>query len=259
MQPYISFNGVSSLDKGLRLIAAEPFIIPSRTRQREYIPGKIGSIASDFEMPAIGYTLRFAASGADKGKVVRKLHNIASWIMTARIMTVWHDPEHYFMGSVEGDTDFSMLTRRNGQLEIEFICDPPCRHKALVTGGFIPSFTLPIPEQISESVKTVEAVGKTTDFSLTVGTINSPIPPALYMRLTGYWSTLNIGGMTITEGSGSTTLYIDCEAQEVYKIVSGVRTPVKYSGDFPALINGGIAVSGTGFSLTARLLVIERG
>lgn len=259
MQPYITFNGVNSLDKGLRLVAAEPFIIPTRNRHREYIPGRIGSIASEFELPAASYKLRFAANGKDKSDVVRKMHDIASWILTANIMTVWHEPEYYYIGSVEGEADFSMITKHNGQLEIDFICDPPCRHKAVTAGGFMPSFTTPIPEQINENIKTAEAVKQTESFTLDAGNVNGSLPPALYIRITGYWQSLNMGGLLLPEGSGNATLFIDCEEQEAYKIVSGIRVPIKYSGDFPKLIDGSIPISGKGFNLTARLLVIERG
>jgi phage-related protein len=265
MAPYIKFNGVRSDALGLRLVSAEPFILPKRTRQREYIPGRLGSISSaDFEMPAVGYRIRLAAMDADKSAVVSKMHSIASWALSARMMTVWHEPGYYYTGAVEGDSSFSMLSRRNGMIEIEFICDPPCRQHVLKTGdAWFPSVIYPIPEQISSTINTASATNKTAAFVLPAGAFNSPLLPALHLSLTGTWTTLILGGtLTITEAKGSaTTLYIDCEAQEVYRIVTGTRTPVKYSGDFPVLAaNGDMAITGTGFNLTAaRLLVIERG
>lgn len=262
--PYITFNGVSSISKGLRLVETEPFILPRRERQHETIPGRIGGIASEsFDMPAAGYRLRLAAAGADKADLVSLFHSVAAWVLAARTLTVWHEPAYYFTGAVEGDSDFSMLNRRHGTLELTFLCDPPCRQLAKVSAAaFIPSMDTPIPEQLTDTVKTVGAANKVAAFNLDAGTIGGALPPALHLALTGTWTTLLIGGtLTITEAFGSSgTLYIDGDNQEVYKLVSAVRTPVSYSGDFPALTAGKLAVDGTDFSLSvARLLVIERG
>ena len=265
MAPYIKFNGVRSNALGLRLVSAEPFILPKRTRQREYIPGRLGSISSaDFDMPAVGYRIRLAATGADKSEVVSKMHSIASWALSAQIMTVWHEPGHYYTGSVEGDSSFSMLSRRNGMIEIEFICDPPCRQRANIPAGvWLPELDLPIPEQLSDMASTDYAMAKTTAFALRSAGLDNALPPALHLALTGTWTSLTIGDtLTITEAAGaSAALYIDGEAQEVYRIVTGTRTPVKYSGDFPTLNEDGeLGVTGAGFNLsTAYPHVIERG
>ena len=269
MTPYIKLNGVSSSLLGLRLVSAEPFIIPKRTRQREYIPGRLGSISSaDFEMPAMGYRIRLAATGTDKASTVNALHSVASWVLSARIMTVWHEPGYFYTGAVEGDTDFSMFSRRNGVLEIEFLCDPPCRQRASIPAGmWFPELDKPIPEQLSDLASTDYAKAKTTAFTLRSAGLTNTLPPALHLALTGTWTTLDLGSgagntLSITEAAGtSRTLYIDCDAQEVYRLVSTVRTPVKYSGQFPVLNEDGeLPVSGVAFNLsTAYLLVIERG
>lgn len=262
MTPYITFNGISSVDMGLRLVEAEPFIIPRRNRQREYLPGRLGSIASSaFEWPAIGYKLRLAAAGADKSAVVRALHQITNWALSARIMTIWHDPAIYYTGAVEGDASFSMLTKHTGMLEIEFMCDPGCHHRAVgLPDGWTPSLNIPLPEQITDTNNTVMATARTTAFTLSAQ-VKTTLPPALYLAVTGTWAQLVIGGtLTITQAaSETTTLYIDCEAQVVYQQLAGIRTPVRYSGDFPALTNGNLQIDGTAFDITARLLIIERG
>lgn len=262
MTPYITFNGISSIDMGLRLVKAEPFVLPARNRQREYIPGRIGSIAaSEFEWPAIGYKLQLGAAGADKGEVVRALHRIAHWALSARIMTVWHTPEHYYIGAIEGEAQFSMLTRRNGVLEIEFMCDPPCRHKAVgLAEPWTPSLSAPIPEQITDTISSARATARTDAFTLNAQ-VNSPLPPALYLAIEGTWTQLIIGGaLTITEAATeNATIYIDFEAQEVYRVAAGVGIPVRYKGDFPALSNGNLSVDGLAYNVTAKLLIIERG
>ena len=260
MKPYVKFNGVSSADLGLRLVHSEPFIVPIRERRREIIPGRMGSIAqADFEYPEMRYRLRLAVEGS-KALAVEAAHAVAAWALSARTMQVWHTPDHYYTGAVEGDTAFEMLARRTGQLALEFVCDPPCRHKTKITAPWIPSTDLPIPEQISTTIKTAEALSVTGNRTLDVGTVAGSQPPALYLRLTGSWTALQVGGLQITEGSGSTNLYIDCEAQECYKIVTGTRTNVKHKGDFPALTDGKLTISGSSLNLSAaRLLVIERG
>lgn len=261
MIPFITLNGVSSLDKGLRLVETRPFLLPTRTRQRDTVPGRIGSISSaDFEIPAKGIRLLLAHEGNGKQEVIEHLFEIADWALNARMLTLWHDPDHYYTGAIEGDTDFSMLTKRHGQLEMTFMADPPCRHRALAEGGFIPSPALPIPEQISDAVKTAVATGQSSAFELDALNVKGAFPPALYLKMSGYWGTLSIGGLEITESSSNTTLYIDGAAQEVYKMVGGTRTNVRHTGTFPQLASNKLSVSGTDFNLsTARLLVIERG
>lgn len=262
MTPYITLNGVSSLDKGLRLIAAETFVIPKRTRQRENVPGRLGSIASDvFEYPTRAIKLRLGGTNTDKAAVSQDLHAVADWLLSARMLTIWHSPEHYYLGAVEDDTGFSMLTRTTGQIEVDFLCDPPCRHKAKVTGGFIPALNQPIPEQLSNTNMTAKAAAQTAAFSLSAGTVAGSLPPALYLKITGTWTSLTIGGsLSITEAAAtSTTIFIDCDAQEVYQLVAGARTPVRFSGAFPALASGSLGVDGVGFSVDAHILVIERG
>lgn len=261
MAPYITLNGISSLDKGLRLLEASPFILPARTRQRETIPGRIGSISSAaFEMPAKGIRLSFSREGEGKADIINDLHNVASWALQGNVLTLWYSPAHYYTGSIEGNIDFSMLTKKHGRLDMEFIADPPCRHRALVSGGFIPSPELPIPEQISDVIKTAVTGNQNTAFDLDAGEVRGSLPPALYLKVTGSWTDLSIGSLAITESTENISLYIDSVAQEAYKIVSGVRTNVKHSGGFPALVSNKLSISGTSFSLsTARLLVIERG
>lgn len=261
MTPYIKLNGVSSLDKGLRLVEAKPFVLPRRSRQRESIPGRLGSISSsEFETPAKGIRILLAHAGDGKQEAIEHMFGVSDWALSARTLTLWHAPDHYYTGAIEGDVDFSMLSRKHGQLDMEFMADPPCRHRALVTGGFIPSPALPIPEQISDTIKTAVATGQSSGFELDALNVKGTFPPALYLKFSGYWGTLNIGGLEIIESSSNTTLYIDSITQEVYKMVGGVRTNVRHMGDFPELTNNKLNVSGTDFNLsTARLLVIERG
>lgn len=260
MKPYVKFNGISSADLGLRLIHSEPFILPSRSRRREVIPGRLGSIAqAAFEYPEMRYRLRLAVEGS-KALAVEAAHAVAAWALSARTMQVWHTPDHFYTGAVEGDNSFEMLTRQTGQLVLEFVCDPPCRHKAKTAADWIPSLELPIPEQISTTIKTAEALSVTGTTTLDAGTVAGSQPPALYLRLTGSWTAMQVGSLQITEGSGSTNLYIDCEAQECYKIVTGNRINVKHKGPFPALVDGKLTISGSSLNLSAaRLLVIERG
>ena len=261
MTTYITLDGVSSIDKGLRLVEAAPLILPARSRQREYLPGRIGSIsASEFEYPAVAYKIRLALAGEGKADIVSQLSGLAGWMLSARRLAVWHDPDHYFTGAVEEAPAFTMLTRKTGQLEISFLCDPPCRQKAKVAGGWIPEAFLPIPEQITAAVNTASGAGSAA-FTLSGGAVSGALPPAAYLRITGTWQTLVLGGaLTVTEAmAAAADLYVDCDAQEVYRLASGVRTPVRYTGTFPDPAGGSLTVDGTGFDVTARLLIIERG
>lgn len=265
MVPYITLNGISSIAKGLRLVSAAPFILPRRTAERETIPGRIGDIvSSDFSYPSIGYQIGLSASGANKAAVVVAMHDIAKWILDARVLTVWHEPECYFTGAFEGGANFNMLGRKNGVLDIEFMCNPPCRQHAKLAGAgsWIPLTTLPIAEQLDATNQSASVTSKTEAFTFASLTLDSPIKPALHMSITGTWTSLLIGGtLAITEAFASPdVLYIDCDAQEVYRVTGGVRTIVTYSGDFPTFTGGALAVDGVAFDISlARMLVVERG
>lgn len=266
-EPYITLDGVSSITKGLRLVEAVPFIIPKRTYAREAIPGRLSGIRSATPTYSpTGWKIVLAREGADKSGTVNDLQLLTPWFLTATKLKTWHDTAKYYLGVVEGDDNFDMLSRRAAQIKIEFMCDPPCYHKVRsIQAGWEPVLTALIADQITDATETCSVMLATGGTFPSV-TYAAAHPAALYIKITGTWTALTIGGASglVLNWAAATekTIYIDCEAQQVYYYSGGVLTSlVGYiSGDFPVLTaTAAIAITGTAFSIVARMLVIERG
>lgn len=266
-EPYITLDGVSSVTKGLRLVEAVPFILPKRTYAREAIPGRLSGIRSAApNYSPTGWKITLVRTGADKSSAVNDLQLLTPWFLTATKLKTWHDTTKYYLGVVDGDDNFDMLSRRDAQIKIDFLCDPPCYHKVRsIQAGWEPVLASLIADQITDATETC-SVTLSTSGALPSVTYAAAHPAALYFKITGTWTTLTIGGATglvLNWAAGvSTSIYIDCENQQVYYYNGGVLTSLMgyISGDFPALTTtAAIAVNGTAFSIVARMLVIERG
>jgi len=203
--------------------------------------------------------------GADKPDIVESIQALVPWMLNATRLTSWHSPTKYYTGGIESGPDFNMLSRRNGQLKFEFVCDPPCYNLARsIQAGWAPAYGL-VADQIDDMNETC-SVSLTAAGALPSVTYTAFHPAALYFKITGTWTSLTIGGslgMVLAWPAATTkTIYVDCDNQQVYYYNGGVLTSLMsyFSGDFPVLTStGAIAVSGTAFSVTVRMLAIERG
>jgi len=264
---YILLDGVSNVDKGIALESVVPFIIPKRSRTREPLPGRLSAPERlDWDYQPTAIKLGFIARCADKAAVVNAMQSAAAWLQAGSKLRLWYAPEKYYLGAVEGECEFSMLTRNHGRLSAEFLCNPPCWHRTLTKqAGWEPLPGTPVPEQISAATETA-SVSLTAPGSLPLIGYASAFPAALYLAVTGTWDTLNLGGAQGLVLNWKTpqamTVYVDCEAQQVYHRLGGVMTSLMgyCSGDFPALTaTSAIAIAGQNIDVTVRLLAIERG
>ncbi len=263
---FAMLDGVSNEDKGLMLSSVTPLLFPKRTRNREPRPGKLTAIESVYwQYQALPIRLTFTLNGTDKDDIINKFQALSGWMLNASELRLWYNLDKYYLGAIEtNNDDFKLITSQYGQIIVDFMCNPPCWHKVRSKqAGWQPSAGTPIPEQITASTETVS---RTNAGELPAVSYTAVHPAALYFAITGTWTTLAIGGgagLVIPWAAvGSTTLYIDCDAQEIYHKAGGVMTSVPFAGDFPALdINsaGAIAVAGENLSATTRMLVIERG
>jgi hypothetical protein len=206
--------------------------------------------------------LNFYMEGTGKDDCVNKYQAISGWLLNASELRLWYDSEKYYLGSVEGDPEFEMISICKARIGVDFMCNPPCWHKTRSKqSGWDPAAGTPIPEQITADTETVSRINAGDLPSVTYAAAH---PASLYFTITGTWDDLAIGGaaglvIPFTTPQ-SMTLYIDCDAEVVYHKLGGVMTAVPYSGDFPQLLKtGAIAVAGTNMAATTRLLVIERG
>lgn len=263
IEPYALLDGVSSIDKGLMLGSVSPLILPRRTRNREPRLGLLTSVESVYwQYQASPIRLNFNLDGIGKDDLINKFQALSGWILNASELRLWYDPNKYYLGAVEGDLEFEMISRYRARIALDFMCNPPCWNKVCSKqAGWGPAAGTPIPEQITAATETVS---RTNAGDLPSVTYEAAHPAALYFAITGTWTSLAIGGaagLVINWPTPqSLTLYIDCDAQEIYHKLGGVMTAVPYSGDFPALEStGAIAVAGADLAATIRMLVIERG
>jgi len=260
---YAKLNGISSVDKGLMLSDVMPLILPKRAKDREPRLANLAAVESIYwKYQSSPIRLKFTVEGTDKADLVNKLQSVAGWILNASELCLWYDPAKYYTGSVEGDTDFNLITSNYGTLEFDFLCNPPCWHKVnSKTAGWLPVAGTPAPEQITAGTETASRVNAG---NLPSVTYTAAHPAALFFAIIGTWDSLALGGaagLVINWPTPqSLTLYIDCDAQVVYHKLGGVMTAVPFSGDFPVLAaTGAMAVAGTNLDATIRMLVIERG
>jgi len=264
---YFLLDGVSNVDKGMVLESAIPFLLPKRSRNRETIPGRLASLEhADWSYQPTGIKLGLAVQGEDKAEVIQKLQAAAAWLLNGTELRLWYAPDKYYLGAIEGEFEFSMITRTYGRLSIEFLCNPPCWHQACSKqSGWEPLPGIPIPEQITAETETVSGVFIGPG-SLPSINDSAAFPAALYFAATGTWDTLNLGGaaglVLNWPTPQSMTVYIDCEAQQVYHKLGGVMTSLMgyVSGDFPVLDKTiALAIAGQNLNVVVRLFVIERG
>lgn len=264
---YFLLDGINNIDKGMVLESAVPFLLPKRSRSRETLPGRLASLEhADWSYQPTGIKLGLAVQGADKAEVVQKLQAASAWLLGGTELRLWYAPDKYYLGAVEGEFEFSMLTRTYGRLSVEFLCNPPCWHKARSKQqGWEPLPNIPIPEQITSVTETASG-SFTASGALPSVSYTTAFPAALYFAVTGTWDTLNLGGAAGLVLNWPTpqpvTVYMDCEAQQVYHKLGGVMTNLMgyCSGDFPILDGtAALAIAGQNLNAAVRLFVIERG
>jgi len=265
-EPYITLDGISSVTKGLRLVELTPFFFPARTYTRENVYGRISSIRQAEPVYGQGrWKITVAMEGEDKPDIVESIQALVPWMLNATRFASWHSPTKYYTGRIEGAPDFSMLSRRNGQLKFEFVCDPPCYNIARsIQAGWAPAYGL-VADQIDNTNETCSAA-LTAAGALPSVTYAAFHPAALYFKITGTWTSLTIGGavgmVLAWPAATEKTIYIDCDNQQVYYYSGGdmVSLMSYFSGDFPVLsTTGAMAVSGTSLNVIVRMLAIERG
>lgn len=260
---YAMFDGISTVEKGLMLSSVSPLILPRRSKNREPRLRNITALESIYwlyEPTPVPFT--FTIEGDDKADIINKYQDLAGWLLNAVEMRLYYNPDKYYLGAIEGDLDFNLITSKFGTIKFDFMCNPPCWHRARSKqAGWKPAAGTPIPEQISSATETVS---RTNAGDLPEVTYAAAHPAALFFAITGTWTSLALGGsggLVINWPSPqSMTLYIDCDTNMVYHKLAGVMTAVPYSGEFPQLAKtGAISVAGDDLAATIRLLVIERG
>ena len=177
----------------------------------------------------------------------------------AEKLRVWFDENKYCTGRIEDAINPERISMRALRLSFKFTACPPCFMRVRSKrSGWEPTLESAVPEQITAGTETVSGVFSAAG-RLPVMEDQGVHSPALYFAVTGTWTQISIGGMTITQAyTTSHTVYLDCDAQVAYTMDAGIKTSVPVAGDFPLNDAAGIQVGGTALNATVRALLIER-
>jgi hypothetical protein len=263
---YIKLDGVSNATKGIVLLDVD---LPDTDRKRAETPllDSMTALESEYwDYQPGDIPILMAVTGSGFADLLDKYQDARRWITPARRLEFCDLPGYYFWGSVtkiqKVDTNESWI-----KFKVTFRANPSCTLRALSQqSGFIPSLDTRIPEQIT-------AANATCSGSFSAPGILPEVPyagayeAAMYMVVTGTWTTLAIGGaagFTINWAAAtSKTVYINCELEEIYYLDAGQMVDLRgvtSPPTFPRMTKPmGLLVGGTNTNMTVRLLVIERG
>ena len=197
-----TFDGENSLDSGIYISGEAVYNAPKRQIEMIAIPGRNGALSVDqgrFENVEVTYSAGcFADDQADFAAKIRAFRNeLASRHSYKRLSDTYH-PDEYRLGVYKSGLEISPVRYSSaGQFDILFDCKP---QRFLVNGETALIFT------------DNDAINNPTLFA------SSPL-----LVVTGS-GTVNIGNYVITiqsGGSADQVIYIDCDTQEAWEMVSG--------------------------------------
>ena len=230
-----TFDGITSSNYGVYITGEAVFNAPARAVEMVNVPGRNGAIAIDqgrFENIEVTYPSGMFDDGASGFQSrITEFRNILLSRYTYKRLTDEYNPDEFRMGLYKSGLDVSPAQLRAGQFNITFDCKP---QRWLTSGETVQTFS-------------------------SSSTINNPTlfdaRPLLEVKGLGTL-TLGTSVLTITDGGtgANQVLFIDCEAQEAWELVSSVKVSrnncIQYaSNDFPTLAPGSNTVGlGTGIT-----------
>lgn len=219
-----TFDNENSLDSGIYITGEAVFNAPERVVEMVNVPGRNGAIAIDegrFENIAVTYPAGcFADNMADFAEKVANFRNILASRFTYKRLTDSYHPDEFRMGLYRSGLEVDAVRYNSaGEFEIEFDCKP---QRWLISGEETQTFTA-------------------------TGTITNPTlfgaRPLLAVTGAGI---LTVGDQTMTiiaRSSASAVLYIDCESQEAWEVVSDAKVSrndyVQNAGEQFPILSGG--------------------
>lgn len=266
---YIKLDGVSNETKGIVLLDVD---LPDAERKRAETPllDSMTALESEYwDYQPGDIPLLMAVTGDSFADLLNKYQDARRWIMPATCLELCDLPGYFFWGAVtkiqKVDANQSWL-----KFKVIFRANPSCTlHAISQQAGFIPGMEAGrrIPEQITAGITSCSGVF-TSAGALPEVTNAGAYEAAMYLVVTGTWTTLAIGGadgLVLNWPAATTqTVYINCDLEYIYRLEA--EQPVDLygytSGNFPRLTAPGtmaMAVAGTNINVTVRLLVIERG
>lgn len=237
-----TFDGQNSLNSGIFITGEAVFNAPERVVEMVTVPGRNGAIAIDqgrFENIEVTYPAGcFASALSDYASKVSQFRNLlASRYTYKRLVDTYHPDEYRLALYKSGLEVESVQYNTAGEFDITFDCKP---QRFLVSG---------------ETTQTFTQSGSITNPTL------FDAKPLLAVTGSG---TLTIGAQTMTilaRSSSSSVIYIDCETQESWEVVSDAKVSrndyVQNAGEsFPVLSAGANTVTlGSGIT---RVVITPR-
>lgn len=219
-----TFDGENSLESGVYITGEAVFNAPERVVEMVSVPGRDGDIAIDegrFENIPVTYPAGcFADNMADFAEKIANFRNILAARFTYKRLTDTYHPEEFRKGVYRSGLEVDAVQQnRAGEFDIEFDCMP---QRWLVSG---------------ETAQTFAATGTITNPTLFGA---KPL-----LKVTGAGN-LTVGERTMTliaRSSSSSVLWIDCDSQEAWEVVSGANVSrndyVQNAGELFPVLNGG--------------------
>lgn len=223
MRNYFTLGGVSSTTYGVYISGSETFNSPERVLEEVTAPGRHGAyIAMDHRMQ--NYELKYSAY-IGSGSFDTNIGNLRAWLLSnpgyRRLEDTYH-PNEYRLAVYTGPLNVKPNPR-------------------LTAGQFDINFRV-MPQRWLKSGET--EVTLTNGQSITNPTL-FPAKPLLsiFKDFGSSTSTVTIGSTTITIGSSSRLVNIDCETGEVYYNGTSYNSAVSLNqNDFPTLPPGATTI-----------------
>jgi len=237
-----TFDGQNSLDSGIYITGEAVFNAPERVVEMISVPGRNGALAIDqgrFENIEVTYPAGcFASNMSDYADKVSQFRNILASRYTYKRLTDTYHPDEFRLGLYKSGLEVdSVKYNTAGEFDITFDCKP---QRWLVSGETSQTFT-----------------GS--------GTITNPtlFPSRPLLAVTGS-GILTLGSQTMTiiaRASSSSVIYIDCETQESWEVVSSAKVSrndyIQNAGESFPVLSAGSNTVGLGSGIT-RVVITPR-
>ena len=261
MHDWIALDGLKSdVVTGLTVMEYTAPLIPPRKREETVLPGRLTAIQQRaWQQEPVDIPISLAIQGADQGEVYARWRSAIHWLYNAERLTVSTDPDRHYLGSVtqaiiEEETDKWI------RLGVIFRANPPCPLKWITpAAGWLPVKGQPIPPQITE--QNASASGH----FMGNGWLGEPYQgiesAVLYLVITGTWTRLQLGSLTIHGVAFPATVYVDGENAQVWKMDGATEVNMMglTSGDMPTLyFSQRLGIGGENVQADIRMLVLQR-
>ena len=222
---YFEWNGVRSDTKGIRLQEMPHIIRPQERVEHVTLPGRTGELTLTEGEDIYNSYIQTAGIMVRGGYRVRDIFN---WLKGSGYVTFHGEPDRRQKARIIGAITLNKHSRNLDWWvgEVQFYCQP-------------------LKEALTEEKQTVTAVNQTV-----MNTGDKIARPLLKVTCNAASCTVTIGGksITMTDLTSGTKFWLDCDAMIATNEAKTADWTAWTVGDFPQLLPGRNAVSGSGWS-----------